>query len=257
MRVIKLTLMFGIFIGFMVAGILASSAVTGPGSSTGQPALKPSIKLDSSGAAPNGQRNILLIGVDQLDNEAPHLEGLWLLMNVSSSNRVSLLPLYPTPPGSEVLNPAELVSLFQLDANGTPDINFLTTIQQADFWWSNYFILDQTGLAQLIDYNQGVNLGEGPVGGGQAVSSLASASADGVAALNDQAVLIQAVCNQQSNKLISADLPQIFTLLTGHYRTDLKLRTLISEWQRPLMNSGQVTCEFPTLVRGQSPASTQ
>lgn len=257
MRTIKILLMFGVFTGFMVGGILAASAVTGPGGSTSLAGLEPGMKLDSTGTAPNGQRNILLIGVDQLGIETPHLEGLWLLMNVAASNKVTLLPLYPATPGKEVLDSAQLASRFRLDSNGNPNADFLSIIQEADFWWSNYFVLDQTGLAQLIDYNQGVNLGGGPVGGGQAVASLASANGDGLAALNSQAVLIQAVCNQQSAKLISADLRQVFTLLSGHYQTDLKLKTLISEWQKPLTSSGQITCEFPTLISGQPATVSQ
>ena len=257
MRVIKIFLMFGIFIGFMVGGILAASSLAGTGDSASQSGFVPAVKLDSSGAAPNGQRNILLIGVDRLDFAESHLEGLWLLMNVSTSNRVSLLPLYPTTPGNEVLDASELSSGFGLDANGNPDAEFLALIQSADFWWSNYFVLDQAGLAQLIDYHQGVDLGGGQIGGAQAVSSLASANADNLSALNSQAVLIQAVCNQQSGKLITADLRQILTILSGHYKTDMKLKTLVSDWQQPLIASGHVTCEFPTLVRGQGSSTSQ
>lgn len=257
MRVIKIFLMFAIFMGFMVGGILAASSLTGTGGPASQPVFGASVKLDSSGAAPNGQRNILLIGVDRLDSAAPNLEGLWLLLNVSTSNRISLLPLYPTAPGNEVLNPGDLTSQFRLDANGNPDPDFLALIQHADFWWSHYFVLDQAGLAQLIDYHQGVDLGGGQIGGTQAVSSLASADVDGISALNSQAVLIQAVCNQQSGKLITADLRQIFTLLSGHYKTDMKLKTMISDWQQPLTASGHVSCEFPTLIRSQGPSTSQ
>ena len=130
MRAIKIFLMFGIFIGFMVGGILAASAVTGTGGTTNPAVLVPGIKLDSSGAAPNGQRNILLIGVDQLDNATPHLEGLWLLMNVAASNQITLLPLYPATPGKEVMDPAQLISRFHLDSNGYPDTDFLSIIQE-------------------------------------------------------------------------------------------------------------------------------
>jgi hypothetical protein len=257
MRAIKLFLMFGIFSGFMLGGILAAGSLTGTESPTVQTILGPNIRLDSTGAAPNGQRNILLIGVDQLDSQSPRLEGLWLMMNVTSSNRITLLPLYPAPPGKEVLETSQLTTHFRLDSNGNPDPDFLTVIQQSDFWWSNYFVLDQAGLAQLIDYNQGINLGGGPVGGSQAVASLASASTDGLAALNSQSVLIQAICNQQSGKLLTADLRQVFSLLSGHFKTDLKLTTLVSEWQKPLTNSGQVMCEFPTLASGQPSSASQ
>ena len=61
------------------------------------------------------------------------------MLNVSSSNRISLLPLYPTAPGNEVLDAVELTSRFRLDPNGNPDVDFLAIIQRADFWWSNYF----------------------------------------------------------------------------------------------------------------------
>ena len=257
MRAIKLILMFGVFISFMVGGILAAGAVTGSEGPAAQTILEPNIRLDSSGAAPNGQRNILLIGVDQLDSPSPRLEGLWLLMNVTSSNRITLLPLYPAPAGKGVVDTTQLLTYFRLNSNGYPDPEFLAVIQQSDFWWSNYFVLDQAGLAQLIDYNQGVNLGGGPVGGSQAVASLASASSDGLAALNSQSVLIQAICNQQSGNLISADLRQVYALLSGHFNTDLKLKTLISEWQKPFSNGGQVMCEFPTLASGQQPPSSQ
>jgi hypothetical protein len=257
MRAIKLFLMFGIFIGFMVGGLLAAGAVTGNQVPTVQAVLESNILLDSSGAAPNGQRNILLIGVDQLDSQTPRLEGLWLMMNVTSSNRITMLPLFPAPPGKEVMETTQLIDIFRLDSNGNPDPGFLTLIQQSDFWWSNYFILDHAGLAQLIDYNQGVNLGGGAVGGSQAVASLASASLDGLSALNSQSVLIQAICNQQSGKLISADLRQVFSMLSGHFKTDLKLKTLVSEWQKPFTNSGQVMCEFPTLASGQHPSASQ
>ena len=43
---------------------------------------------------------------------------------------------------------------------GAMPANSLNEVQAADFWWSNYLVLDQAGLAQLIDLAGGIDLGQ-------------------------------------------------------------------------------------------------
>ena len=178
---------------------------------------------------------------------------MWLVLQIAthSPQRFTLLPIYPAPDSQALISQEQLQASFGLDENGAVLPAFFEGVQAADFWWSNYLVLDQAGLAQLIDLGGGLDLGQGSMNGDQAVSTLASPEMPPEDALRTQAIVFQAVCTQTAEKLLSLDAKHIFQLLGGHLRTDLEIERFIHEWQMPLVLAGRPSCEFPTLQASQ------
>ena len=176
MRTFKLLFFTSIVLAFLGAGFYSA---VGLGKTTHAAPSRSVEKADNPPAgwvAPNGQRNLLLIGVDSLESSAPHLESLWLVLNLvsRSPDHFTLIPLLPASPGMELIPPDKLTGSFRLDGKGAPQPDFFEVLHQADFWWSYYAIVDRQGLALVIDLAGGMDIGSGKQSGAQVVSSLAS-----------------------------------------------------------------------------------
>jgi hypothetical protein len=196
--------------------------------------------------------------VDSLESDNPQLKSVWLVLQIAthSPQRFTLLPLYPASEAQVLIPQAQIAASFGLDASGAISPDFFEAIRAADFWWSNYLALDESGLAEVIDLGGGVDLGQGALNGEQVAQLLNSPQSPTAEGLSAQGRVFQAVCSQSAEKLLSADARQTFQKLGGRLRTDLEIERFIQEWQMPLILAGRPSCEFPTLQARQNPIST-
>ena len=173
--------------------------------------------------APNGQRNLLLIGVDSLDSSTPRLESLWLVLNLvsRSPDHFTLIPLLPASPGMDLIPADKLTGSFRLDGKGAPQPDFFEVLHQADFWWSYYAIVDRQGLALVIDLAGGMDIGSGKQNGAQIVSSLEAGADDTQSSLFKQSELVRAFCSPQTKPILNIDAGKIFRKLGQHIASDL------------------------------------
>jgi len=94
-------------------------------------------------ALPSGQRNILVIGVDDLQADEPALESLWLILYYPPAPGINLAPLFPARLQNDPETGLALDEAFALDENGTPVPAFFESIQRRDLWWNNYMLIDR------------------------------------------------------------------------------------------------------------------
>lgn len=197
----------------------------------------------------NGQRNLLVVGVDRLASPSPRLESVWLVVYFPGRSPVTLLPIYPALPGTLSQGEPALEEAFGMAPNGKPSAAFLRRLRQERLWWSGYLLLDEGGLAVLLDSLGGIELGGSRVDGARALASLPSPEVDRLGALDAQAELLRAACKAagQESPLPATpqELARLLDAIRAHYRTDLDLPAILQEW---ILGAGEQTalaCEFP------------
>jgi hypothetical protein len=189
----------------------------------------------------NGQRNLLVIGVDRLDNAQPRLESVWLALYFPGRSPVAFLPLYPGPGGEEALPAA-----FELTPAGDPGERFLEQLRREQLWWSGIVLLDEAGLAAALDFLGGLPVGERPLGGALALASLARPWEDPAGALQGQTALLQASCAAAAGRDFDPrEIRQFLRDTSGHLRADFELSQAAEEWLDLAGEAPGLTCEFP------------
>lgn len=253
MSVLKRLFLVIVFVGCVGGGFLLAINLGDHGQAHGLPVVANPIQAGKNGIAPNGQRNLLLVGVDTFESAKPQLKSVWIVLQIAtqSPQRFTLVPLYPTSATQTLIPQDQLQTSFGLDSTGAVLPEFFEVIRGADFWWSNYLVLDQAGLAELVDLGGGIDLGKGNLPGKKVIQLLTASDLPAESELNAQASVFLAVCSQSAEKLLSVDARRTFQKLGGHLRTDLEIERFIHEWQMPLVLAGRPSCEFPTLQASQ------
>lgn len=190
--------------------------------------------------ATNGQRSVLLIGVDSLETDAPQLESAWLAAFFPTLPQITLLPIYPN-------QDRKFEASFALDEERTPVPAFLTALQAEDLWWDSYLIIDRNGLEELTGKIGGIDLGGVTVAGRQVLERLTRARHDPQQALADQITLLRAFCRKTPHLAQVADPDELSQLVASTARTDLAPEQISADLNALLDFTSGLTCEFPTL----------
>lgn len=203
----------------------------------------------------NGQRNILVIGVDQLSAPFPHLEGVWLILYIPPFPQLTLMPIYPVNSRLESQSDeTSLANLFSLGPDLSPDATFLEAMHVGGLWWNNYVVIDKIAIMRIVDYLGGVRIGSTKnIDGIQAVASLLDSRDDPIAALLSQARLSQELCHQASRSFTDIDLTDIFELLSNHISTNLDIEQVTRDWLSISKSGGGISCVYPSLMALSSP----
>jgi hypothetical protein len=195
----------------------------------------------------NGQRNLLVIGVNQIGSPILILEGIWLVLYRQDTPRFTLMPVYPGSGMSTNPQAAEaLTGLFSLDSYGNPGASFLAALHTRKLWWNNYVVVDQTAMAGLIDFVGGVTLGNTMMDGIHAIANMPSVQFAPHDALLAQAEVIKDICSRSTQPELSARVEALLRLVPYHLNTDMDLEQALTQWER-LRSTGPFTCEFPSL----------
>ncbi|OGO28067.1 MAG: hypothetical protein A2W33_10565 [Chloroflexi bacterium RBG_16_52_11] len=208
--------------------------------------------LPSPQIIPDRQRNILVIGVDDMLSAEPQLQSLWMVLFLNNVPHLMMVPIYPAPvlgsANSQIMD-EDLASLFRLDDEMTPAAEFITSLEDQELWWTGYIILDQQALRQIL----AVIVGSSPSAESFANDMLASAQGDALlpeAALSSQTRFVQEMC-RLSSWFSTADPEQILDMVANifpHIRTNLDLEVAVSEIKNAVHLGGGISCEFPTVI---------
>ncbi|MDD5466878.1 MAG: hypothetical protein PHS96_03645 [Anaerolineales bacterium] len=197
------------------------------------------------------QRNVLLIGVDDLQAPQPSLNSVWMVMYLEGTNLYTFMPIFPSSEANSLNDGVAgntLQDIFTLQPDGSPGIPFIATLRVRDLWWNGYVMVDTAGLVSLSEGLGGIDP--------QMVSNLTSraqlvgqpALTTGSQAIIDQAHLINAICHRASTGLRPSQVVSVIETLHGRLNADFDLATLAGEWARLAQSDAGITCEFPTLI---------
>jgi hypothetical protein len=195
-------------------------------------------------AAANGQRNVLVIGVDTMQPENARLESIWMVLYFPGYSEFNLIPLFPAALSGGPSQDDALSRAFNLRADHLPSTEFLAAVQDLDLWWNDVLVIDEAGFARVIDQVGGVVLDGDTFNGANAVANLSNPWDAPKRALQGQVSLATALCSQ-SPGIFSPETIQAMGSLTGtHIFISGDMRSTLADWQN--LNE-PISCQFPTL----------
>lgn len=206
------------------------------------------------------QRNVLLIGVDDLRAVSPSLEGAWLILYIPDLPQISWMPVYPQvlrgQDGIHIEAKAEIREAYAITANADPSQAFLNVLEEEGIWWDYYIVIDQKAVIELIDSLGGIDSitpdgasADTRTSGTDAFSDLRSTKGNLQEALISQANLIQQLCRVPPESYLDIDrVVSIYQKLDQHMKTDITPHEIVERLQGMANNGGRFVCDFPSLV---------
>ncbi len=206
------------------------------------------------------QRNVLLIGVDELGALSPTLESVWLILYIPDLPQITWMPIYPQvlrgQKGIHIEAKAKVRETFDISGRGIPTQEFLKTLEEEGIWWDHYIVVDQQAVIGLIDSLGGIDSiasGKSPESekssGSDAFSDLHSTTGNLQEALISQANLIQQICRIPPESYLDSDNAlSIYQQLKGNLKTDLTPLQIVAGLQGMVSNGGRIVCDFPSLL---------
>lgn len=242
---------FLFFTCFLVIGYSVSTVVyraDDEASTAISKGMKP--EVDAIQALDNGQRSILLIGVDAIHNSNPKLTSLWLATYLPPDMNIHLLPIFPA--GNKTISEAEIhlyrsFGLSRENGNLVPGEEFLKVLEENNYWWSGYFVFDQFAQSKVLSFLSGDEASSSETDGLTGTGGSVDVVDDHQKAFTDQLAMIQSVCQNMAGFSQDPDWLLISSLIPDHVLTDLNIHQLNSEWETTLSNGRHTSCRFPTL----------
>lgn len=239
----KVSLLFALsFIVFVLIGLRVGSAVYRHKGT--QPVLeKTSTQIPKLA---NGQRSLLLIGIDQIDATEPRLISAWLIIYAPTYQPFTFVNIYPSGAPGEASGSNTLAKTFRLTKDHHLDANFLKVLADRNIWWSGYIVLDEVATAKTIEYIGNIENTPHPINGQNVVKGLPHPWENAQAALIGQAGLLQDICWKVFQLSQFPNLNELYNQVNGHLITDLDIKLVIDEWQSLALSSSR-SCQFPGL----------
>ncbi len=200
-----------------------------------------------SSAPGTGQRNMLIILVDQVAQRGSHLEGVWLAAQLPHRPQVTLLPLYPQATLETSNSGGIPVEEFGLQPGGVPVPGFLEAIRKKDFKWDALLLVDRVALARFIELAGGMETTRGRLDGALAVAKLPAASESLQEALRGQAVLASELCRMAPQFFPAFRQAERWNEIKDHVYAEPGFGQFVDNLAEMGDYGGALTCELPTL----------
>ena len=243
---------FAIFICLLVVGYTVSSRFYQAGDllTSGSVNMATGNGAEGFQTLNNGQRSILLAGVDSLNDPKPSLNSLWMVSYLPSDATLRMLPIYPSGKVSSSDFEARLVRAFGLAQKDNEVVlsgDFVRFLDESNYWWSGYFIYDLVSQESMIDLLGGIELNGEIISGSQMVPKLSTLVEDPQSTYLAQLAGLQAACTKLPGLVQNPDWHQLLLTTPAHVATDLDLQGSIAEWLSSTPNQQGSNCVFPSL----------
>jgi hypothetical protein len=192
------------------------------------------------------QHNLVFIQADNLTNATPRLESIWLVGYLPGSARVTVILVYPAPPGANSPKANALSNTFNITHDGKPSETFLTAVLNYGFQVNGYFLSDNQGTAQLVDWLGGIDMGDdqGIQNGPAVLTRLTPPWQDLQASRLSQQKLTEGICAKLNQLSIKTNwLPLVMGLMPDHLYTDLSLELAGKDWKQLTSGPDKLSCK--------------
>lgn len=198
----------------------------------------------------NGQRTILVIGVDSLDVSNPQLVSMWMVTYLPADSNLRLLPIYPS--GQETISDfeARLNHSFSIKRNNDIQVlsqDFIRLLEENNYWWSGYLVLDYVALTHLFNSLGDVMINDQISSGDKAILDLTHAADSPEKAFSTQLAIVQTACRNLTELMDNPYWSNDISLVSDHLLTDMDLQQYVLEWKASLSGEQSPNCRFPTL----------
>jgi len=239
MKAVAIILSIVAFVACLLVGIQA-------GSQSSPPTSVKATSTPNLWLSPSQQRTIPYIIADNLQNPAPRLVAVWLLLYRPDLTKVTLLPLYPGGVAGTASGESALPGAFLLSPDKSPDKKFMAALQGYHVPWNGYILTDLYGISRTVDWLQGIEYGDSTIDGPTALDSLIPPWEDLQASLETQEKIITGACKTIANIPAEANWIGLASVLSpDHLHTDLNLEMVIADWKGLVSGMEPLTCEIP------------
>ena len=210
-------------------------------------AAQPAILETEIPPQPVIQKNVLVIGVDNLQAKSPSLEGIWLVLYLSQKPEFTLMPVFPGIPaedGKMRSQDYKLARLYRSDQAA-----FFAELEDRGIWWSGYYVLDRIALNEIAE--QVDELTSEPAEANRLdVASVPVIDEDPHTAKLEQGRFAQALCSRAAHLSVDqiSELDDLFLLFSDHILSDVPKEQAAAELVGMLVEGSPITCEFPSLA---------
>ncbi len=230
MKTIKTYINPFLFVAFLVIGLVTAFTFNHKVS-----AAQSTLVTEDTAATPiSGQKNNLLVVVNKVDTQQAILEGVWLVIEDSSTYDFSFIALYPTnndAGNSNIyVNPKDIVALTTL--------NFVTA---QDIWWEHVFIVDEAALNQLLELTGGFTHEGGNITNIADMHVIPLALQPPAQSFQTQSTVLNGICSGLTNPNALSFIEKTYPL---HLFTDARRAELIGYWQRIVAGGPEIQCRF-------------
>jgi hypothetical protein len=247
-----ITLNFILFISFLVVGYSVStkfyhSDYIGLSKAS---SLMITSSSNSIKSLNNGQRNILLIGVNSIGTSETQLESIWLVTYLPSDPTLRMFPVFPA--GNETFSDFENQLYQSFDLDNTNDglvlgQEFNKVLENNNFWWSGYFILDHVAMTEVLNLFKETAVKGEISSKKQLIQEIPQAIDDPRKAFSIQLAIMQTACKKLSGLTQNPDWSLVTPLIPTHILTDMDFHQFMLEWEASFSSGQSPTCRFPTL----------
>ena len=192
----------------------------------------------------NGQRNILIIGVDDLSKENPDLVGIWLLMYFPEKPKLSFASVYPNIWNQTQLSTSHTADLHPVIKNGSINKKLLNKLHQENIWWHGYVLLDSTAVKKAVNFYNRAN-DQDSISTTNSVNDPYLSGEPSLTGIGVQTGILKHFCQRTNNLTADTDISTILALIPTHIRTDMNLITIIQDWKSLISQEHDLVCEFP------------
>ncbi len=196
----------------------------------------------------NGQKNILVIGVDEFSSTNPNLFGIWMLIYFPENpSNLTFVPIIPGLKEQSQQTDLNLMESFKLTPDGFPTDYFFDRLHENQIWWHGYVLLDSTAIQEIFNffYQTDQPQRKNPTNilfDQQTLWTSQSQDKD------NQKDLLGTLCELATSSPAYADIKHLSYLIPNHIRTNLNVNQTIQDWQRLFALQTDIRCEFPLKI---------
>jgi len=200
----------------------------------------------------NGQKNILVIGVDEFSNTNPNLFGIWMLIYFPENpSKLTFVPIIPDLNDQSHQTDINLMGSFKLTPDGFPTDSFFDRLHENQIWWHGYVLLDSIAIQEIFSFFYQIDQPQ--------LSNTTNILFDQHTlwtsqsqSMDNQNDLLDILCELATSSPAYTDIRHLSTLIPNHIRTNLNVHQTIQDWQRLFALKADISCEFP-LKRASNP----
>jgi hypothetical protein len=205
----------------------------------------------------SGQRNTLLVLVNDGLEPTPQLRSIWLLLELPGKTSFTLIPLYPAAVKNYAIHDRVLEQSFAVNDNRTLDESFLTNLSKLNIWWNDYLVIDDYILGSLYELTNGSSIDGKKVSGDDIRSGGYPSAQSKTEQLNQQVFLIKYFCQKITLAPLHPNFQNSVASFSSHTISSLKNDNL-AQWLVEINHiSTTISCDFPTLNATQASDTIQ
>lgn len=206
----------------------------------------PNPEFSVGSALNNGQQNFLLIGVDTFKTSSTKLESIWLLITMSSSSELTLIPIYPSGIRNSEDDENIYADTFGLTADLNPREAFLTHLREKT-WWHNFIMMDKQGIGKFVELLNQSSRGNTALRADLVNDEFQRKLQDFSFPLKEQVIQMVSICEQAQHLPNQMEIIQLIKNLKPQMITDVNWEAIERKYREVQQNEFRIKCEFPTL----------